>query len=99
MMSNKGSAHLYPVGNNIYTRKNSPRNIYLLIVNSSNTRKRWEICSKLTIKTMERRSTVFIGNYFTPFSSVSFVDFKQVSVCLVPPYQFKTPEITYCCNY
>ena len=33
-----------------------------------------EICSKLTIKTSERRQT-----YFTPCSSVSIVDFKQVN--------------------
>ena len=51
MMLNKASAHLYTLGNNIYTRKNSLTNICLYIVNNSNTRKRWEICSKLTIKT------------------------------------------------
>ena len=32
-----------------------PANIYLLKVNNRNTRKRCEICSKLTIKTPERR--------------------------------------------
>ena len=32
----------------------NPANIYLLKVNNSNTRKRCEICSKLTIKTPER---------------------------------------------
>ena len=50
--------------------------------------KNCEICSKLTIKTPERRqwrSGVFIVNfeyiwtYFTPFSRVSIVDFKQVT--------------------
>ena len=54
MMLNKASAHLYTLGNNIYTRKNSLTNIYLYIVNNSNTRKRWEICSKSTIKTPAR---------------------------------------------
>ena len=53
-------------------------------------------------KTPERRSTVFIVNllltYFTVFSSVC-VDFKQVSVCWVPRYQFENAEITYCRNY
>ena len=44
MMLNKASAHLYTLGNNVYTRKNSPTNIYLLIVNSSNTTKRCKIC-------------------------------------------------------
>ena len=32
-----------------------PANIYLFKVNNRNTRKRCEICSKLTIKTPERR--------------------------------------------
>ena len=39
----------------------------LFKVNNRNTRKRCEMCSKLTIKT-----------YFTPFSSVSIVAFEQV---------------------
>ena len=42
----------------------NPANIYLLKVNKRNTRKRCEICSKLTVKTPERRqwfrSGVFI---------------------------------------
>ena len=33
----------------------NPTNIYLFKVNNRNTRKRCEICSKLTIKTPERR--------------------------------------------
>ena len=41
-----------------------PANIYLVKVNNRNTRKRCEICSKLTIKTPERRQLrVFIGNF------------------------------------
>ena len=63
MMLNKASAHLYTSGNNIYIRKNSPIDIYLFIVNNSNTRKRCERCSKLTIKTPEQCSTVFIVNF------------------------------------
>ena len=51
MMLNKASAYLYTLGNNIYTRKNSPTNIYLFIVNNSNISKRCEIRSKLRIKT------------------------------------------------
>ena len=35
--------------------KNIPAEIYLLEVNNRNTRIRCEICSKLTIKTPERR--------------------------------------------
>ena len=102
MMLKKASTNLYTLGNNIYTRKNSLTNIYLYKVNNSNTRKWCEIYSELTIKTQERRSTVFIVNfktYFTTFSSVSIVDFKQVNVCWAPPYQFKNVEINYCCNY
>ena len=38
--------------------------IYMLKVNSKGTRARCEICSKLTIKTLEgRRSGVFIVNF------------------------------------
>ena len=48
-----------------------PVNIYLLKVNDRNTRKKCEICSKLTIKTPKR---------FTNFSSVSIVDFEKVNV-------------------
>ena len=44
-----------------------PAGIYLLKVNNKNTRTRYEICSKLTIKTSERRqwrrSGVFIVNF------------------------------------
>ena len=49
-----------------------------------NTRKRFEICPKLTIKTPERRQrrcfSVFVVNfeYITPFSGASTVDFEQV---------------------
>ena len=47
--------------------KHCPPGIYLLKVNNRNTRTRYEICSKLTIKTLERRhwrrSGVFIVNF------------------------------------
>ena len=56
-------------------------------VNNKNTGKRYEIFSKLTVKTPEqlqwRRSGVFIvdiKHVLTPFSSVSIVDFEQVNV-------------------
>ena len=59
-----------------------PACIYLVKVNR-NTRTRCEICSKLTIKTPERRhwrrSGVFIVNFehiFTPCSYVSIVTFE-----------------------
>ena len=105
MMLNKASAYLYILGNDIYRGKNSLTNIYLSIPNNSNTTKRCEICLKLTTKSRQRRSTVFIVNFehisylFTPFSSVPTVDFDQVNACWVPPYQFISVEITYCCNY
>ena len=44
-----------------------PTDIYLLKVNNGNTRTRFEICSELTIKTLEQRqwccSGVFIVNF------------------------------------
>ena len=65
-------------------------NIYLFQVNNKSTRKRCEICSKLTIKTPERRqrrrSGVFIVNsehISHLFSSVSVIDFEQVNVSWV----------------
>ena len=51
---------------------NSPGGIYLFKVNNRNTRKRCEICSKLTIETPEQRQ------YFTPYSSVSIFNFEHV---------------------
>ena len=46
----------------------NPENIYLLKFNNRNTGKKCEICSKLTIKTPERRrqrhhSSIFIINF------------------------------------
>ena len=38
--------------------RGNPASVYLLKVNTRNTRKRCEICSKLTIKTPERRNLV-----------------------------------------
>ena len=46
-----------------------PSNIYLFKVNNGNTRKKCEICSKLTTKAPERRH-----------SSVSIVELEQVNV-------------------
>ena len=53
--------------------------IYMLKVNGKNTRARCEICSKLTIKTPERRrSGVFIVN----FEHVSHVALAILSLAL-----------------
>ena len=65
-----------------------PADTYLFKVNNSTTtRERREICSKLTIKTLEwrhwRRSGVFIVNFeniLHPLSSVSIFGFEQVNV-------------------
>ena len=51
----------------------SPVGIYLLKVNNRNTRTKCKICSKFTIRTAERRQA-----YFTPYSSVSIVNFEHV---------------------
>ena len=45
---------------------------YMFKVNNRNTKRRCEICSKLTIKTPERR-------YFTACSSVSIVNVEPVN--------------------
>ena len=50
-----------------------PAGIYLLKVNNRNTRTKCEICSKLTIKTPERRL------WPIPCSSVSIVNFEKVN--------------------
>ena len=59
---------------------------YMFKVNNRINKTKCEICSKLTIKTLERchwgRSVVFIVNfeiYFLPCSSVFIVNFKQVN--------------------
>ena len=63
-------------------------NFYLFKVNNGNTRKKYEICSLLTLKTTERRRTgdvvlvflLYLWTYFTSFSSAFIVDFEQVNV-------------------
>ena len=66
--------------------KKLPAIIYLFKFNNRNTRKTYGVCSKLTIKTPEQHHEVvqfFLLTliYFTPFSCVPIVDFKQVNVC------------------
>ena len=53
-----------------------PANIYLLKVSNRKTRKICETYSKLTITTLERQTL----SLFHLFSSVSIVDFEQLSV-------------------
>ena len=65
----------------------TPANVYLFKFNNRNTRKRCKICSKLTIKTPERRrwrrSVVFILNFehiSNLFLEGFFVEFEQVNI-------------------
>ena len=76
-----GSIHM---GTALFTGCYSPAGNYMFKLNNRNTRIRWEICSKLTIKTPERphwhRSGVLIANFehISLCSSVSIVNFEQV---------------------
>ena len=58
--------------------------VLLLKVHNRDTRKRCEICSKLATKILEwtlfKCFYCWLSTYFTPFSSVSIVQFKQVNV-------------------
>ena len=72
---------------NCFPRNQYRAKIYLFKITNRNIRKRWEICSKLIIKTPEwrqwRRSDIFAVNFehiSHLFSSASIVDFKQVNV-------------------
>ena len=63
-------------------------------VNNRNTRKRCEICSKLTVKTPEQR-------YWHLFS-VSIVDFKQVNLSWVESFyniKFAAPSSAFSFSY
>ena len=62
MMSNIASGHLLTLGNNIYTRKSSLRNIDLFKLNIRNTKKLWKMF-KVNNKTSERLSTVFFVSF------------------------------------
>ena len=50
-----------------------PAGIYLLKVNNRNTRKRCEICSKLTIKTPNRRQWRRSGVFIVNFKHISYL--------------------------
>ena len=62
----------------MYETRFIPGNIYLSKVNNRNTRKSYEICSKLRIETPERRQLCI--SYFTSFSNVSIADFEHINV-------------------
>ena len=50
-----------------------PANIYLFKVNNRNIRKRYDICSKLTIKTPERRHWRRSGVFIVNFEHISYL--------------------------
>ena len=62
----------------LFNVESNKKPIYLLKVNNKDPIKRYEISSKLTIKTPERRQWRHIST--TTFSSVSIIDFKQGNV-------------------
>ena len=63
---------------------NIPADIYLLKVDDMNTRKRCEICSKLTIKTLEWRKALF--KHILHLALVLIVNFKNVKAGWVYVY-------------
>ena len=67
----------------VYSNYN-PSGNYMFKVNNRNTRTRWEISSKLIIKTpgVVKVSLLLTLNIFTPCSSVSIVNFEQVNAGL-----------------
>ena len=87
--------HQSLVGKYLFKIKSNPANNYLFKVNNRNTGKMYEICSKLTIKILERRQWrrlltwsslrslwcfyCWLWTYFTYFSSFSIIDFDQAS--------------------
>ena len=81
----------------------NPANICLFKFNNKNSRKRCETCSKLTIKRSERRLTYLIPfdvlkyfwTYFTPFSTVSVVDFEQGNINWDVPVYFNVFPVSY----
>ena len=73
---------VYHSVNNILTQRlqetslkklNNPANICLFKVNNRNTRKRFEICSKLTIKTPEQRQWCRSGIFIINFAHISYL--------------------------
>ena len=60
-----------------------PADVCVFKVNTWNSRKKCEICSKLTIKIARRRPGVFTVNseHIPHLSTVSIFDFEQVIVC------------------
>ena len=62
---------------------NYPANICLFKVNNRNTRKRCEICSKVTLKTQEGGLFCCLSTCSRPVYSVSIADLEQANICRV----------------
>ena len=63
-----------------YWEESYPANICLFQVNNRNTRKRCEICSKLTIKTLERRHCYYIP---PPILQIFYYDIRFIMTYLL----------------
>ena len=59
-----------------YSDNNNPAGNYIFTVSNKNSRKRWEICFELTIKTPEWRQWL---KHISLCSSVSIVNFEEVN--------------------
>ena len=90
-MSNLSIVHVYNLFKCYWIQEHSLASIYLFKVNSRNTKKRCEICLKLTIKTEERQWR-FSGFFtFLWIRGASYVDFRTQCVIIMqehdpPPY-------------
>ena len=73
-----------------------PANIYLFKASNRNTRKRCEICSKLTLKTPERRYWLLLltlNIFHTFFLVFFFVNFEQVNFSWVVSTYFGSSRL------
>ena len=75
---------------------NNPANIYMLKVNNGNSRKRYEICSKLAIKTPGRRQWRRSGVLIVNFEHISnilllFLLLTLNSKCLLGKHLINVP--------
>ena len=68
-MIREGACLIPPVTNSIITL--NPASLYLLKVSNRNIRTRCEICSKLTIKTPEKRQWRRSGDFIVNFEFTS----------------------------
>ena len=67
-----------------------PANIYLFKINDRNIRKRWGICSKLTIKPLERHHWRRFGVFLVNFKQISQLFLVFASLTEVSPWQNAT---------